>query len=470
MKRLSLVCLLIASTAWGQDPDLEGMPGLPDLDAPGLDVPAALPELAPPTQSNTSFRGQWQSRVLGDLQEDREGEDVIEVRNQLELELTSEINPKLTAVVGGRITHESRAPHWDFAEARALGEAELREGYLAWQSGPLRLTGGHQTIRWGSTEANSPNDVLAPIDLRQGLQPGLQTPALPQVAAQAIYTFDDAGRISAEMVVLPFFTPHRVDLFGRDTAPVPSGSPFVLLASGLRASTPRSVQEDVQPLLVAFNPPDEHLGNASGGARLSLRGSGWDLNFNSAYLWDRTPAIRISPGGLIPIESTTHRQLTLGADGVLALGDFTLKADAAWSQNRVLYTEGLTPARSPVVSWAGGVDWLPHEDFSITVECFGFMPLEDAPEGEVWLLIGDHLINAVMFARYQPESSDWGFTVAGQRGLTRGDFFVSPQVEYSPASGHQLALGVAIIHGPDDSLGGVIKHNDQGTLRYTIAF
>lgn len=463
MKALLLTSLLgLPALASAQDdPDLQGMPALPDLDAP-----ADLPP--PPPRSSASLRGQWSTRALSDLKEDREGEDVFELRDRLSMELSAELSPSLSAVAGARFTHEVRSPQRDLGQARALGEAELREAHLTWREDRWQITVGHQTIRWGSAEANSPNDVIAPLDLRQGVQPGLQTPALPQIAARGLYTLGAEGQITLEAVLLPVFTPHKAALYGRDTAPLPAGTPFTGLLAGLRASTPRSSEEDLQPLLVAFNPPDEHIGNASGGGRATIRGQGWDLHLNGAYLWDRTPAITLAPSPVVPIDSRYHRQVTVGADGVIAVGEITFKGDVAWSPNRTLYTTALEPARSPAVSWATGLDWIPDPDHTLTLECFGFAPLDEAPSGERWQLIGRHLVNAVLFTRHQ--WGDLAFSLVLQRGLTLDDTFAAPEVQYTPAEGHQLALGVALFDGPPGSLGGTLTANDQGTLRYVYDF
>lgn len=459
--RVALWLALSVGAAWA-NPDDE-MPPMPDDLAPAI-APEGWPR-------STTLMGRWQSRGMADLQRDRDGEDVVELRNRLELEISTEASRALSARVGGRLTHETRAPEYDGGgEVRALAEAELREAYLTWRAGAARLIVGHQTIRWGTAEANSPNDVLAPLDLRQGVQPGLQTPALPQIAARLLYTLDEAGRVTVEVVLIPFFTAHRVALFGRDTAPLPAGSSFAPLLAALRGAIPRASEEDVQPLIVAFAPPDEHPSNASGGGRVSLQGQGWDLHLNGVYGWDRTPSISLAPNPLIPLQSQYDRLLTLGVDGVVAVGPLTLKADAAWSPARTLYTEALQPERAPVVSWATGVDWLPDADLALTVEIFGLMPLDDAPEGEGWLLIGDHLVNGVMFARYRPQGSAVGASVVAQRGLTRGDMFIAPEVLYAPLEGHEIALGLAIFTGPDDSLGGILEANDQITLRYDLSF
>lgn len=506
---LTLVVLLGAAVpAQAQtDPDLEGMPGLsPASPTPESAAPLpATPLTSEPTwPSEVRAGGRAEGRVRVDTQHDREGEDTLETRGRFEMEMAARLSPRTRMVVGGRLDHETRTPELDYDGARYRFDAELREAWLAHQAGSLTLTVGHQTIRWGSVDSNSPNDIIAPVDFREGVLPDLQTPTLPQAAVRALYAFDALGQISAEVVYVPVFVPHRVRVYGSDYAPTGVDGQFAGLSGGLRLLVPRSIEEDIQPLLIAFEPPDESPDNGSAGGRLLFRGSGWDLRLNAFYGWDRVPSLRINPSfanlaqafadpdfnpatdGLALISDlqnvlqalqsgervfTTRykRQLTLGLDGVVVAGDFAFKADATFSPRRTVYTEQFRPVDSAVVSWAGGVDWLPDPDVLVTVEIFGFSTLDAPPDGGDYLLIGRHFPNLVTFARWAI-TDDFEISHSLRVGLEQGDLLASPRLSWLPADGHTLVLGATFFEGPEDSVGGLYDANDLVFGQYVRAF
>jgi hypothetical protein len=105
------------------DPDLIGMPGMPDVPAETAPAPAPADEAAPPPPpptgpSETRFSATVSTRVDADLADDGGGEDTVESRLRLDLELATRLSPRTTALVAGRSAHESRTPDAAFDGAR----------------------------------------------------------------------------------------------------------------------------------------------------------------------------------------------------------------------------------------------------------------------------------------------------------------------------------------------------------------
>lgn len=508
-----------AQTASGGDPDLEGMPGLPESggdpdlegmppppddggDAGGMPPPPDLGGFDTGFDPTVRFGGRLGLKVLADTRRDREGEDLVESRGRLDLELAGRLTPEFSALVSGRMTHETRAPERDLDGARFLYEAELRDAWFTSRFGATVLTIGNQTIRWGTADANSPNDVINPVDYREGLVADFETPLIPVLAARATHTVLLGTRtLTFEGVYVPFFAPHRVALFGTDWAPVNREPQFAAFADLFRQAFSTAAEEDIQPLLVTTDPPDESPRNGSAGARVAWAGSGFDLRLNAFYGWDRVPELVVDPilldvlqalaGGQPPLAALAphagelqkkleagdelfatrhHRQLVLGADGVVVLGDFAFKGDVAWSPERTLYTEDLRPVRPAVLSWAGGVDYMPSTSFNVTVEVFGLRALDDPPPGTDYLFIGRNFVNVVGLVRWMLFDDDLTLQLSGQYGISKEDFLIAPLAAWRVVEGHEVAVGALLLEGPDESTGGVFDANDHVFARYVHAF
>jgi hypothetical protein len=497
-----LLPLLLVALLQAGDPDLEGMPPPPDADLEGMPPPPgdagldAPPGLTSGFSPTVRFGGRLRLEAAFDLAHDGGGEDVFESRERLDLEMAGQVTPALSALVAGRMTHVARTPAYDFGGARYAYEPELREAYATGRFGATVVTIGNQVVRWGSADANSPNDVVNPVDYREGLDVDLETPLVPVLAARATHTLSlDAGTLTFEGVYVPFFAPHRASLFGSDWAPVAGQPQFAPLLGFVAGSVPPSSQEDAQALLLSPDPPDESPKNGSAGGRLAWSGGGLDLRLNAFYGWDRIPELRVDPelvellvavrdndlatlarlfpklratvdGGGLPFTSRYHRQATFGADGVFVAGDFAFKGDVAWTPARTLYTADLEPDRAAALSWAGGVDYMPSTTFQITLEAFGLKPLE----GEGWYLVGDHLANLVGQLRWAPIEDELTLQVAAQYGLTREDVLVAPAVAWRPRDNHEAQVGAVFLEGPDDSAGGLFDANDHAYVRYALSF
>lgn len=461
-----------------EDDDLDGMPGLPDA-AGGRAGDGDLTDMPPPSDSGSSdgfggvgtgfspeirFGGRWSTRIEADLQHDRDGEDIAESRNRLELELAARMSPTFSALVAGRMTHDAKTPAMDFDGARYGYEAELREAYFTWRGGATTISGGNQVIRWGTTEAFSPNDEINGSDYRDGLAADLETPRIPRLALRAQQSFD---RVTLEAVWLPFFQPHRANLLGSDWAPVPDDPQIARLATTFGTFFGPEVEEDVQALLVSSAPPDESPKNSGVGARASLRGDGWDLRLNALYDWHRIP--KVSLGGLAP-ESEYIRKLVLGLDGAYAVEDFVFKVDASWQPAGVFYADDFEAFEAMFVYWAGGVDYMPDTDLNITVEAYGLSILEDPPEGKSLIFIEQHWANVLALVRWSLLDEDLVLQLGVQYGITNEDFVISPSVAWSVAEGHDLSVGGTILEGPELSPGGIFDHNDLAWVRYDLAF
>ncbi|MCK6572785.1 hypothetical protein L6V77_17030 [Myxococcota bacterium] len=497
---LVLAALFAApAPAPADDPDLIGMPGMPDVPAETAPAPAPADEAAspppPPTgPSETRFGATVSTRLDADLADDGGGEDTVESHLRFDLELATRLSPRTTALVAGRISHEARTPDAAFDDGRAAALAELREARLSWQGDGVGLDVGQLFLRWGVADAVSPNDVLNPQDFLDPAPVSFETPMLP---VPAVRLTASPGDFAFELAVVPFFVPHRAALFGSDWAPVGGDAPTAGLLGTLELLIGPEADDDAWALFTAPRPPDESPRNASVGTRVGWHGPGVDLHLNAAHTWDRLPAVRFDPalgdflaaarandtgtllrlypdvqtrlaGGAPLLDSRYHRLDLIGLDLAWAVGDVLVKAEAAHSFHRTLYRRDFSPLRVPSLSYTVGADWMPDPDVTATLEVFGLRPWEAAEGG--YLYVGRHLVQATGHLRWVVIDARLTADVIGQYGLTQEDYTVAPSLALTVTEGHTVAAGVYVMGGPRDTLGGVFDRNDAGWLRWVGAF
>jgi hypothetical protein len=489
---LGAVALALAAPA--VDPDLAGMPAMPDLPAAEGTAVTAAPVGAP---SETRFGATLSTRADADLRDDgRPGrpEDVFETHLRLDLELAARLSPATTALVSGRLSHDTRTPDAGFDGARSGALAELREARISWQGDGVGLDVGHLFLRWGVADAISPNDVLNPQDFLDPAPVSFETPMLP---VPAVRLTAQPGDFAFELSVVPFFVPHRAALFGTDWAPVGGDAPTAGLLGTLGLLLGPEADDDAWALLTAPRPPDESPRNASVGTRLGWHGAGVDLHLNATHTWDRLPAVRFDPAlgeflaaarendaptllrlypevqarlasGAPLLDSRYHRLDLVGFDLAWALGDFLLKGEAAHSFTRTLYRSDFTPVRVGALSYAAGFDWLPDPDLTVTLEVFGLRPWEGVGGG--YLYVGRHLVQTTAHVRWALVTEVLTADVIAQYGVTEEDRTVAPSLAWKVVDGHSVSAGIYLMDGPRRSLGGLFGRNDAAWMRWVAGF
>ncbi|TXC76842.1 hypothetical protein FRC91_08960 [Bradymonadales bacterium TMQ1] len=378
------------------DPENQGVEDETD-GAPALREPSA-------SNATTSFQNTELTLIAGtgifvDLASDAPGEDLFETSTELGLSIAHDASANLRAVMGARVSHRAARP--EGGPWRAYDEIALDEAYILWRKGRWRLALGNLRTPWGSTDITRPGDVINPTDLRSPGSAGAFGATLPQLTAEATYAFD-AWTLSA--LVVPFFKPNDVALFGQDSALatrqnpfIAEQLPFVLLAQDLLDP---SVWPDAQPLLQATRRPMATPANMSAGLRATSTLANTDLGLGVFYGWDRTPKIiidedlrtllsiiaedgqffadfdaigftarnpetlamsqRISAKaetGQTLMSAEFQRRLTLVADAARYIGPIGVRADVAFSPGRIFYTTEFEPVTRASVFAALGLSY-----------------------------------------------------------------------------------------------------------------
>jgi hypothetical protein len=472
-----------------------------DPENPAVDSDDQLQEVdddndGPDDSSNAVFLGAYTTSLAVDTAWEGRDEDIVEWNNELELRLEYDMSAQSRAVVEGRFLHwmvgKENPDQTDLlvnaSKGRASYRARLGEAYVLFREGSLTVRFGHLITPWGSTDIVRPGDVVNPRDLtRVNTVTATSDLLLPQFSAEIAYSTSDW---SLTGLVVPFFKPNDVVVFGRDTALINPFNPIL----GDQLPVLRAVEQfidpsrwdDVQSLFAATSVPDETPENASAGARATL--TEWNTDFGLGYFygWDRTPWLDIDSE---PFATTEYRRRhTLVADLARYLGPIGVRADLALTAAQTLYSESFEPLRRTTALGALGLSWEHFESeddlVAVTLEGFWLHPFdpnsgvteifvsegERGSENAQILLVGDDLYGLATAFQWTVPVIDANLQLGAVGTLSTEDIVATASLGRRWYPWLQTTIGVTIFEGPapsdtsDVSLGGLYDQNDQVTL------
>lgn len=489
--------MALASAAWAQE------------------IAGVEPDESPPS-GPTLFSGAWTALLGIDTAAEDPQEDVLSLRNRLDLELRHPLASQRSVALSARLWHRAQVGHrpgqWTPAFTGDLPDlgmrydavAELRDASMSWTRPWGRLTIGRATLNWGTLELQSPLRVLAPSDFSQGLVGALSNPdESPLLPTWLVRWEAQLGPGQLDAVYLPFFEQHRLSPFATDAAFVRPGLGPELPASiapMLRRLDLRLDRSLGDTLVLALKPPSATPLDGSLGLRYAARLGGWDVALQAVAGWDRMPELRFdqdlllllgataSAGFDLPklaegfsdpavaaaaqrsqgkaltdlVQASWRRRLLVGleAQGEPVDG-WLVRAELGWSPGKVLIDQQFRPIRSAQLLAGAGLehglgDWL-NALAEVTWQ-FSY----DAPGDLPLLMTARHQIQVAggLQARLG-DGQPWTVQLGGLYGVSLGDWAAAPRVAYTWEEGWTVALGAVVADGPPLAPGGLFRTDDQ---------
>ena len=483
------------------------------------DSPASKAEDTNTPVSNALFIGNYQSLLGVDTSFDGGQEDVIEWRNRLDLSIAMDVNADLRVVVSGRMNYwllledTKEADDYRVDTQRAIFEGSLRDTYALWRLGAgFDVAVGTRTFTWGRTDFSQPLDVLNPLDFRDGIVDQGATNKEPIFSVEATKNF---GNLNLSLVWIPFFAPHKIDLFGTDWSMMAadlelmnSGS-FAQYLGILEALHPTRYEEIQGALSSTEDPPQNGITGADTGIRMTGTVGGVDYGLAYAYQWDRMPVIRnLDFGGMQvgftgilgtgnkaanleqirrSVDLGYERRHVVGSDFEWTASVFTFKGDVAYSHPRTFYVatekaiEGdldgnteitIESIRKPSLAWAFQLDVMPGAGLFLSFEVSGnhVFSLEDGVE---LLLLEEDLYRMSGLVQWRFGSQEeFQLQVAGMMGLTQSDGLVMPQLRWRISPLWRVDLGATLVFGTKEEPSAIslFESNDFAYVRANLSF
>lgn len=315
-------------------------------------------------------------------------------------------------------------------------DLDLYEGYISHATPDWDLRLGRQIVRWGKTDQISPADNVNPQDMREFFIPELEDRKIPNWMAR-IRLFP--GDFTLEGIFIPFFEENEFDY---------SGTTWALLGA--------------QPtdLRIDESKPGKGLDNSDLGVRASTSLAGWDVALSYLHAIEKSPRLRFDPTNPAgpTLHADYHRQNIWAAEFETTADKFGFRGEGAYFDKQSIHTESLDSVAKPVLHYAIGVDYLGEQDWYANVQLSHQHVFEY--ESRILLLRRDNFYlngeinrefwrgNVMLRLRYALDLSD-------------GGSFLTPEAILSYYENLELTLGANVFTGPEDTLFGRYRDNDQ---------
>ena len=340
-------------------------------------------------------------------------------------------------------------------------DVSVREALLTVGHGDFDARIGRQQIVWGEAISVFVTDIVNPKDFREFVLPDFSELRIPIWALDASYRL--AEGLSLEAVWTPDTMSNRLPK---------QGAEFQFARPRFRFRNPVVRLPDDQ---------DEFsLERSEGGVRLSVLQHGWDVSLIYYDQADKTPVFfqrRVSqPAGpdIVVIEPRHPRLHIVGATLGKSFEPVVVRAEAALSIGKRYETtdpldrDGLV-ARD-TLDWLIGIDYtfVERVDTSLQLSQKVLMgsatnltrpgvaaPVTTSVALRVTTGFFDNTLNPTLL-----------FVV----GVNRGDFRLSPRIDYLVSPAVTVSLGADLFEGPRLTLYGQFDRNDRVTLTTTWRF
>ncbi|OGQ82621.1 MAG: hypothetical protein A2289_21830 [Deltaproteobacteria bacterium RIFOXYA12_FULL_58_15] len=461
------------------------------------------------------------SRFLLDASLEFTGEDVVEWWNLGTLRLEHRHGELLKAVVEaavrwGMVGEEPiDDPFVGFnpRDVKWTGDVELREAYLQWRRGGIEARVGQQIFVWGKNEVCAAADVLNSVDLRYDPTAMLDSPKnlkVPVFAFDLGWWWESWG---VQLVIIPFFTPHRGTLVGRDFSLAPSGSELEEQIGAVGKFNP-TIEDEIQSAVWGTEVPDEAPWESSVALRAQGNVAGWDFAGTVYNGWDRTPRLRVDSDLLVLLDSAERIlgnpeltvtdpvlrdatlavqqkslvgeelvraryrrmwRLALEAQGVL--GDVVVRGDIGFSPEQTFYTTDFAPIGLPSVLGSLGLEYTRGETWYVSVTGYAVAAM-DAPKDALLSGLESATVDpqnrgaAVLYGvsstvRWRWQEQGLVVSTTGLYNIAPGDHVLSFETAYDDFEPHTFIAGAVFINGPAGTTGRTYRNNDFVYLGYS---
>lgn len=286
-------------------------------------------------------------------------ENVAEARLKAVLGVDVKLTDWIRVVLEGRAQVRG-ATQRDFDRLKGFFEPMLGDAYVDLYTSKVDVRIGNQRIPLGANAALAPADALNPRDLRE-------TAGDPEDALLPVFAVraqGDVGQLSWLAAYVPFFTPHRLFVFGQDEGVLQPS--FGRSLDNTRIDP--SIEDYLQDRVLETERPPPFLGDLA--LRLQRKGR---VNVGASWVWmnEKTARVTMDPelaqafnsqaaalsvlnraqAGETLYRGFYGRQHLFSAEGSALIGPGQLDVDVTYSPRQTFYDADFNPVNKQSITW-----------------------------------------------------------------------------------------------------------------------
>ena len=404
------------------------------------------------TETSTSLQ------IKGDIANETafrmsEPNEFTKIKNIFRLKATCDISPDFKLKLATRAWYDAifdmENNYPKNVEENQEIEFALREAFSDISTGNLDLRIGLQQIVWGEAPGVFITDIVNPKDFREFLLQESKEMRIPVWAIDGMYCLGDA---ILEWLWIPFVRldelPERDSEFEFFRSPPPTGSRVVV----------KGTEE-----------PSRKLKNSEAGGRLLYFINGWDLSVLYLYAFDNSPVffreIFFDPVTFQHVITYTPRGIRVhiaGATFTKSWKRVVLKGETTYTINKFFWAQNLSDSDGVVKR--GVIDYLIGVDYAFS-ELDLYAGLTGRFISGSQKEIKTDKVSTSFFLKGKTECDFFRINLIVATyfiiEFNNGDYRFSPEVIYEVRDDLDIALGVDIFAGDNDTLYGQFHNKDR---------
>ena len=415
-------------------------------------------------------------------------QDSLEFRNKLYLKASSQPSEGTKLLLSGRFEYNG------FLKGDGEGDyyhlSQVHEAYASLSFQNLDLNLGQKKISWGKADLSIVDNVNPP-DLTELYFIEEEFSKVPVPMAQIDYF---PGDFKVEGVFLPFFTPARFTITGRNWSLISPQLQDLFAGCGAGEAGEELLGGDYTALGIIEYPKDDIVSSSSFGARVSGGRGGYDFGASYLYGWEPLPTFYFNPDFLrqlrnqrgdlfdklcsisaldvaafYPLFQARPRRVNhAGLEFATTVEDVGIRAEVAGTFRRGLFTEDLEVVEKPLLQWTLGADYTFPWDIYANAQFVQMIVLYYPGNLFIIRQVNNSVVGYVRRSFYDDKIHP---ELRGMYNMTQGDFYFSVQVAYDWTDALKLTGAVNIIGGPwGSSFLGFYSDNSHASLQVRYSF
>jgi hypothetical protein len=415
--------------------------------------------------STFEFRGVFLNKYAEDVNEETVFEDDRVNHAKLKVEAIYQPKENLQLVLGLEADHFAYGNDGDWDYDYGIRPYNT---YINWAGSESNVKAGYQIVRWGKSDGFSPLDNINPEDFRDGFAGRREDrkfaiPMLNLELYRDIYTLQG--------IFIPFFYESKLDLFGTDWALFDHAD------------------QVLGPIAIVEEDPSNTLSNSEVGIRFSGILRNFDYAFSYFYTRQDTPSIgSLEPVPGFPVPSTSSglgdllgyaqatgqtirliydRHHIWGFEFETTLGEFGLRGDLAYEYQTSFLNTDLRRIKKPTLEYMVGADYNGPGAFYVNLQ-FSQNFILDYEDNILFDSKITNSVNGSISKEFFAGKTELAFRFF--YNITDESYLLDPRFLIKYWDNFRLTFGAEFFGGPEYTILGMLKDNDQVYLLMELNF